>query len=140
MRVTNRLILQSEKRSFWRASFKVFSFTIISLPQKSEKRNFKVFSFTIISLPQKSEKRNKITNKFRKACGFKIFENWHLLFTLKVGCCWFLKSIARLVNSFRTQDSLFATKDVKELSSLTSLLQPTNTQTFGREEMKKPLK
>ena len=90
MRVTNRLILNSEKRSFWRASFKVFSFTIISLPQKSEKRN-------------------KITNKFRKACGFKIFENWHLLFTLKVGCCWFFKSIARLVNSFRTQDSLFAT-------------------------------
>lgn len=43
-------------------------------------------SFTVISVPKKSEKRNKKTNKFRKDFGFKIFKNWHLLFTFKVGC------------------------------------------------------
>ena len=67
LRVTNDLILKFEKRSFWRVSLKILSFTIISVPQKSEQRNRK-------------------TNKLRKACGSAIFKNWHLLFTLKVVC------------------------------------------------------
>ena len=96
------MILKFEKRSFWRASLKILSFTITSAPKKSEKRNRK-------------------TNKFRKACGSAIFQNWHL-FTLKVVCWWF----AGLVNSFTTH--------------LHSLLQPTNTQILERKEMKKPLK
>ena len=65
LRVTNNLILKFEKRSFWKTSFKVLSFTIISVPRNSEKRNRK-------------------TNKCRKACGSAFFENWHWLFTLKV--------------------------------------------------------
>ena len=100
------MILKFEKRSFWEASYKIVSFTIISVPQKSHKWNRK-------------------TIKFRKVCGSAIFENWHLLFTLKVVCWWFLKSIMRLLSSFTTQDSL---------------LQPTNTQILQREEMVKPLK
>ena len=103
--VTNHLILKFEKRSFWKAS-------LIVLP------------FTIISVPPKSEKQNKKTNMVRKTRGFKIFKNCHLLFTLMVGCWWFLKNITRLVSSFTTQDSL---------------LQPTNTQTLKGEEMEKPL-
>ena len=87
LRVTNNLILKFEKRSFWKTSFKVLSFTIISVPRNSEKRNRK-------------------TNKCRKACGSAFFENWHWLFTLKVVYWWFLKSIMRLVSSFTTQDSL----------------------------------
>ena len=91
------MILKFEKRSFWRVSLKILSFTITSAPEKSEKRNRK-------------------TNKFRKACGSAIFENWHLLFTLKVVCWWF----AGLVNSFTT--------------NLHFLLQPTNTQILERKE------
>ena len=100
------MILKFEKRSFWEASYKIVSFTIISVPQKSHKWNRK-------------------TIKFRKVCGSANFENWHLLFTLKVVCWWFLKSIMRLLSSFTTQDSLS---------------QPTNTQILQREEMVKPLK
>ena len=59
MVVTNHLVLKFEKRSFRRAPLKVLSFAIISVPNKSEKR--------------------KKTNKFRKACAFKIFQNWHLM-------------------------------------------------------------
>ena len=49
------MILKFEKRSFSRASLKVLSFAVRKVPKKSEKRN-------------------KNTNKFIKACGFKIFE------------------------------------------------------------------
>ena len=62
LRVRNYLILKFEKRTFWRASLKVLSFTIISVSQESEKRIRK-------------------TKKFRKACGPAIFEYWHMLFT-----------------------------------------------------------
>ena len=53
------MVLKFEKRSFRRAPLKVLSSAIISVPNKSEKR--------------------KKTNKFRKACAFKIFQNWHLM-------------------------------------------------------------
>ena len=99
------MILKFDKRSFSKASLNV-------LP------------FTIMSVPPKSEKQNKKSNKVRKTCGFKIFKSYHLIFTLMVGCWWFLKNITRLVSWFITQDSL---------------LQPTNTHTLKGKEMEKPL-